>query len=43
MDDITDAVEDVFLQIYMCNVDTIREGVCEHAADIVNTVIMKNS
>ena len=113
LDDITDAVEDVFLQIYMCNVDTIREDVpqmvelllecikalqdvigelkrfkssndleeqgdrlyvenmhrlygecdlrtvvvwkniyaciencmdvCEHAADIVNTVIMKNS
>ena len=27
LDDITDAVEDVFLQIYMCNVDTIREDV----------------
>lgn len=27
LDDITDAVEDVILQIYMCNVDSIREDV----------------
>lgn len=28
LDDITDAVEEVLLQIYMCNIDTLRADVC---------------